>query len=129
MLFRLSNQSDEAQMAFFKEWMRSHWVDSRRTLKKPLVLAEFGKSERDRGYDVKIRHGLMNFAYSSNYKFAKAGKAIGGALVWQILPEEMENYNDGYAIVLSEDASTSAIIEKQSVRMRDLALLIGRLTQ
>lgn len=129
MVFRLSNQSDEAQIAFFKEWMRSHWVDSRRTLKKPLVLAEFGKSEKDRGYDVKIRYGLMNFAYSSNYKFAKAGKAIGGTLVWQILPEEMENYNDGYAIVLSEDASTSAIIEKQSVRMRDLALLIGRLTQ
>ncbi|XXG60621.1 hypothetical protein AAC387_Pa04g2480 [Persea americana] len=125
----LSNQSDEAQIAFFKEWMTSHWVDSRRTLKKPLVLAEFGKSEKDKGYDVKIRYGFMNFAYSSNYKFAKDGKAIGGALVWQILSDEMENYNDGYAIVLSEDASTSAIIEKQSVRMRDLAVLFDRLTQ
>lgn len=129
MVFRLSNQSDEAQIAFFKEWMTSHWVDSRRTLKKPLILAEFGKSEKDKGYDVKIRYGFMNFAYSSNYKFAKAGKAIGGALVWQILSDEMENYNDGYAIVLSEDASTSAIIEKQSVRMRDLAVLFDRLTQ
>lgn len=129
MVVRLSNQSDEAQMAFFNEWMRSHWVDSRRTLKKPLVLAEFGKSEKDTGYDVKIRYELMNFAYSSNYNFAKAGKAIGGALVWQILPEGMENYNDGYAIVLSEDPTTSAIIEKQSIRMRNLALLLGRLTQ
>uniref|UniRef100_M1DQK1 mannan endo-1,4-beta-mannosidase n=1 Tax=Solanum tuberosum TaxID=4113 RepID=M1DQK1_SOLTU len=39
----VSGQSDEAQLVWMEKWITSHWEDARNILKKPLVLAEFGK--------------------------------------------------------------------------------------
>ncbi|WOG89934.1 hypothetical protein DCAR_0209175 [Daucus carota subsp. sativus] len=38
-----------AQMAFMGRWMRSRHTDAKTILKKPLVIAEFGKSSKDPG--------------------------------------------------------------------------------
>lgn len=122
---RVPTLSDAGQVEFLKRWILIHWVDSRRILKKPLVLGEFGKSVHDPGYNVTIRDTFMKAAYKNIYRCAKAGRAIGGALVWQLFPEGLENYSDGYDIVLSRDTSTGSIIEHQSQKMRDLAYLIG----
>ncbi|PHU30102.1 Mannan endo-1,4-beta-mannosidase 5 [Capsicum chinense] len=53
-IHRLAGQSEDTEAAFMQTWMTSHWRDSRSILKKPLVLAEFGKSSKDSGYNQNV---------------------------------------------------------------------------
>ncbi|PHT59548.1 Mannan endo-1,4-beta-mannosidase 5 [Capsicum baccatum] len=70
---RLAGQSEDAEAVFMQTWMTSHWRDSRSILKKPLVLAEFGKSSKDSGYNQNARDTFMSLVYKNVYNFAKAG--------------------------------------------------------
>ncbi|VFQ77330.1 unnamed protein product [Cuscuta campestris] len=54
----VSGETDEAQMEFMDQWMTSHLEDAKTILKKPLVLAEFGKSSRDSGFSIKVRDSI-----------------------------------------------------------------------
>ncbi|KAG8378549.1 hypothetical protein BUALT_Bualt08G0148500 [Buddleja alternifolia] len=121
----LSGQDDDAQMAFMRRWMTSHWTDSRTLLKKPMVFSEFGKSSKDPGFSIMSRDSFINSIYSNIYGFARAG-GIGGGLVWQLLSEGMESYGDGYEIVLSENPSTSSVISQQSQQMTALEHKMSR---
>ncbi|KAF3440398.1 hypothetical protein FNV43_RR19255 [Rhamnella rubrinervis] len=112
----LSGQTDNAQMAFMQRWLASHWTDSRTILKKPLVFSEFGKSKKDSGYSESTRDAFLSSIYTNIYNFARNG-GIGGGLVWQILGEGMESYDDGYDIVLSQNSLTRNVISQQSERM------------
>ncbi|KAJ4965786.1 hypothetical protein NE237_017635 [Protea cynaroides] len=122
----LSGQSENSQMAFLQKWMESHWTDSRMILKKPLAFAEFGKSNKDPGFSISVRDSFMNTIYSNIYNFARNGGTIGGGLVWQIVAEEMESYDDGYEIVLSQNPSTRKLINEQSHLMTELSHMLGR---
>lgn len=99
--------------------MTSHLTDSRTTIKKPMIFAEFGKSSKYSGYSLNARNSFLNFVYTNIYNSARSGGMAGG-LVWQIMAEGMESYYDGYEIVLSKDASTSNVIAQQSRRMTAL---------
>ncbi|KAK9135108.1 hypothetical protein Syun_014438 [Stephania yunnanensis] len=116
----LSGQGEEAQLGFMERWATSHWTDSRRILKKPLVFAEFGKSKKDPGYSLSGRDSFFSNVYSNIYKSARSGGTMGGGLVWQILGEGMDSYNDGYEIVMSQNPSTVGLIEAQSQKMTQL---------
>ncbi|GMN56460.1 hypothetical protein TIFTF001_025585 [Ficus carica] len=116
----LPGQNDNAQMAFVQRWLTSHWTDSRTILKKPLVLSEFGKSKKDPGYSKSARDIFMNTVYANIYELARSGGGIGGGLVWQIMAQGMENYGDGYDIVLSQNPLMAAIISQQSRKMTAL---------
>ncbi|XP_052189002.1 mannan endo-1,4-beta-mannosidase 5-like [Diospyros lotus] len=117
----LSGQDDKSQMAFMKKWMISHWADSRRLLKKPMVLAEFGKSSKNPGYNIKKRDSYMDATYKTIDHLTKYGGTIGGSLVWQLMVPGMEPYHDGYQIILSEDASTKGVISRQSNQRASLS--------
>lgn len=106
-------------MAFMRRWLISHLTDSKNMLKKPLVFAEFGKSSKDSGYSINVRDSFMNSVYRNIYGYAKGG-GIAGGLVWQILDEGMEAFNDGYEIILSRNQSTRRIISQQSKEMASL---------
>ncbi|XP_060188135.1 mannan endo-1,4-beta-mannosidase 5-like [Lycium barbarum] len=121
----LSGQSDDAQAAFMQKWMTSHWQDSRTILKKPLVLAEFGKSSKDPGYNQNARDTYMSFVYRNVYNFAKAGGTMGGSLIWQLVAQGMENFDDGYSIILAQNPSTTGLISGQSHAMTTLANLVN----
>ncbi|KAM3338245.1 mannan endo-1,4-beta-mannosidase 5-like [Capsicum galapagoense] len=121
----LSGQSDDAQAAFMQRWMTSHWQDSRAILKKPLVLAEFGKSSKDPGFNQNVRDTFMSLVYRNVYNFAKAGGTMGGSLVWQLVAEGMDDYDDGYSIVLAQNPSTAGLISGQSHAMTTLANLVN----
>ncbi|KAK2975622.1 hypothetical protein RJ640_021067 [Escallonia rubra] len=121
----LSGQNDDAQMAFMQRWMSSHWDDSRRILKKPLVIAEFGKSSKDPGYSLNVRDSFMSTIYRSIYNFARGRGTLGGGLVWQLMAEGMESYYDGYEIVLSQSPSTGGVISQQSHAMTALSHLFS----
>ncbi|KAK2975624.1 hypothetical protein RJ640_021069 [Escallonia rubra] len=112
-------------MAFMHRWMSSHWEDSRRVLKKPLVIAEFGKSSRDPGYNLNARDSFMSTIYTSIYNYARSGATLGGGLVWQLMAEGMNSYYDGYEIVLSENPSTGGVISRQSHAMTALSHLFS----
>ncbi|KAK3426503.1 hypothetical protein EUGRSUZ_F02942 [Eucalyptus grandis] len=89
-------------------------------IRKPLVFTEFGKSKKDPDYSPSVRDSYMNALYSDVYNLARNGGAFGGGMVWQILAEGMDSYDDGDEIVLSKDQSTRAIISQQSNKMASL---------
>ncbi|CAI9114785.1 OLC1v1015587C3 [Oldenlandia corymbosa var. corymbosa] len=115
----LSKKNDNEQMIFMRRWITSHGTDSSTILKKPLILTEFGKSSKDPGYQLSARDTYMNAVYHNIYTSARSGGLAGG-LVWQILAERMEPFDDGYEIVLSQDPSTTRIIAQQSRQMASL---------
>ncbi|XP_052188535.1 mannan endo-1,4-beta-mannosidase 1-like isoform X1 [Diospyros lotus] len=117
----LSGQNDESQMAFMDKWVESHWTDSRTILKKPMVIAEFGKSSKDPGYSIHGRDSYMNTVYGTIDNLAKKGGTISGTLVWQLMASGMEPYHDGYEIILSENLSTEEVISRQSNQMAGLS--------
>ncbi|XP_016506608.2 mannan endo-1,4-beta-mannosidase 1-like [Nicotiana tabacum] len=117
----VSGQSDEAQLAWMQRWVTSHWEDAKTILKKPLVLSEFGKSSRDQGYNLSSRDTFMSSVYRNIYNLAKEGGTMAGSLVWQLMAQGMENYDDGYCIVLGQNPSTTGIISGQSHAMTTLA--------
>ncbi|CAN4098026.1 unnamed protein product [Withania somnifera] len=119
----LPGQSDDAQATFMQRWMTSHWEDSRTILKKPLVLAEFGKSSKDPGYNQNARDAFMSLVYRNVYNFAKAGGTMGGTLVWQLVAQGMDNFDDGYSIILGQNPSITGLISGQSHAMSILAHL------
>jgi mannan endo-1,4-beta-mannosidase len=53
------------------------------------------------------------------------GGTFAGGLVWQLLDEGMDSYNDGYEIVLTQNSSTSNVISQQSSKMIALEHTLG----
>ena len=84
-----------------KKWMHSHSIDSNKILKKPLVLGEFGKSNKDSGHSLGERDQYLRKVYKSMNKFERTGGGIGDSLVWLLMAEGMDSYCDGYGIILS----------------------------
>ncbi|XP_068649041.1 mannan endo-1,4-beta-mannosidase 5-like [Aristolochia californica] len=122
----LSGQSDGSQVEFVQRWMASHWTDARAILKKPLVLAEFGKSKKDPGYSISQRDEYLSRVYRDIYTLARHGGSIGGGLVWQLMAQGMDSYYDGYEIVLPQNPSTTSLITGQSHLMSALAHTLAR---
>ncbi|KAI3761119.1 hypothetical protein L1987_51527 [Smallanthus sonchifolius] len=120
----LPGKDEDSQMAFMRRWMWSHFNDSRTILKKPLVLAEFGRSSKDPNYNINKRDSYMKSIYSNIYMDARHGGAVAGGLVWQLQADGMGSYGDGYEIILSNNPSTNHIISQQSHAMTTLSHLL-----
>lgn len=90
-------------------------------MKKPLAFTEFGKSKKCPGYSEPVRDAFFGMIYRGIYGYARHGGTMGGGLVWQLMADGMEPYYDGYEIVLSQDASTTAVMSRQSNAMSVLA--------
>ncbi|XP_052190647.1 mannan endo-1,4-beta-mannosidase 5-like [Diospyros lotus] len=120
----LSGKDDDSQMAFMNKWVESHWADSKRLLRKPMIIAEFGKSSKDPKYSTNKRDSFMRTVYEMIDKLVKSGGTIGGSLVWQLMAAGMEPYHDGYEIILSENLSTNEVISMQSSQMAGLSHLV-----
>nr|XP_027093945.1 mannan endo-1,4-beta-mannosidase 5-like [Coffea arabica] len=121
----LSGKDDKAQLVFMQRWMSSHWEDSRTILKKPLVIAEFGKSSRDPGYSLRARDDYMSNVYRITYGYARSGGTMSGSLIWQLMAQGMDSYDDGYAVVLGRNPSTTAIMSRQAHAMSALSHLVA----
>ncbi|WOG97541.1 hypothetical protein DCAR_0416882 [Daucus carota subsp. sativus] len=102
-----------------------HHTDAKTILKKPLVIAEFGKSSKDPGFSLGSRDVYMGAVYTYIYRSARHGGALGGGLVWQILARGMQQYGDGYEIVLAENPTTGSVISRQSHAMSTLSHLVS----
>ena len=101
--------------------MQTHIEDACRILKKPVLFAEFGKSYKDPGDSTGQRDRFFRKVYENIYAAACSGRTGGGGLFWQLMAPGMDSFADGYDIVLSENASTAAIISLQSNRLSALS--------
>ncbi|XP_042396445.1 mannan endo-1,4-beta-mannosidase 5-like [Zingiber officinale] len=120
--FWLKGQSEVNKTEFVKQWLWNHWKDSMEVLGKPFMLGEFGKTKKDPGYSEQIRNDFYSTVYDSIYSISKDGhKTFTGGLLWQLFVKGMESYYDGFEIILSQDASATALILNQSKKMGELA--------
>ncbi|XP_057975740.1 mannan endo-1,4-beta-mannosidase 7-like [Malania oleifera] len=123
----LSGSSDEDQLKFLNDWVNTHIQDAQTVLKKPVLFAEFGKSSKDGDFSTYQRDQLFNSVYSAIYSSASGGGAAAGGMFWQLLAEGMDNFRDGYEIVLSESSSTARIIAEQSQKLEKIRKMYARL--
>ncbi|KAK4430425.1 putative mannan endo-1,4-beta-mannosidase 9 [Sesamum alatum] len=112
--------NDEAQEEFVEKWIQTHIDDSESILRKPLVVSEFGKSSRSSGYTVEARDRYFGLIFNRVYGCARRRGPCGGALFWQVMAEGMENWSDGYEVVLEQSATTAGVIDQQSRRISSL---------
>ncbi|PIA44356.1 hypothetical protein AQUCO_01700156v1 [Aquilegia coerulea] len=116
----VSGSSEEAQMTFVDRWVQSHIQDSNSVLRKPIVIAEFGKSSRSSGYTVEKRDAYFGMLYNAIYTSAKNGGACNGGIFWQLMTQGMDNMKDGYEVVLAESPTTAGVIGQQSRKLSTL---------
>ncbi|KAI4314825.1 hypothetical protein L6164_027693 [Bauhinia variegata] len=116
----LSNSNDQYQLSFLNNWLSAHFLDAQYVLRKPILVAEFGKSWKDPGYSTYKRDQIFKSVYYKIYSSAKRGGIAGGALFWQLLTRGMESFQDGYGIMLGQSSSTANIIAQQSHKLRNI---------
>lgn len=122
-----NNPSNEAQLQFLKHWIKVHIEDAQQALKKPVMLAEFGKSWKTPGFSVAARDEVYTTVYSAIYASAKGGGPAVGGLFWQLLSEGLDSYGDGYQIVLTQNSSTVDIIAEEGQKLQNIRKMLARL--
>ncbi|KAJ4822950.1 Mannan endo-1,4-beta-mannosidase 7 [Turnera subulata] len=122
----LSNSNDQSQISFLNNWLNTHIQDAQRILRKPIFVAEFGKSWKDSGYSPYQRDQLFNAVYYNIYSSARRGGAAAGGLFWQLLTEGLDNFRDGYEIILGESSSTANLIAQQSHKLYQIRKIFER---
>ncbi|EFJ15706.1 hypothetical protein SELMODRAFT_234217 [Selaginella moellendorffii] len=117
----LPGASIDAQLQFLSSWVQEHIDDATTVLQKPVLFAEFGKSDRLPGYVVGQRDRFLSTLYSTVYASARTGGAAAGSLVWQLFADGMSPaWDDGFQIFVSQSPSTAQIIAAQSRRLSSL---------
>ncbi|KAM5576099.1 mannan endo-1,4-beta-mannosidase 7 [Rosa sericea] len=123
----LSSSNDQYQLSFLNNWLNTHIQDSQYILRKPIFIAEFGKSRKDPGFNTYQRELLFNTVYYKIYSSAKRGGAAAGGLFWQLLTEGMNSFGDGYEIVLSQSPSTANVIAQQSHKLYQIRKIFAKI--
>ncbi|XP_078428545.1 mannan endo-1,4-beta-mannosidase 1-like [Wolffia australiana] len=111
---------------FLERWLDAHLEDAREKLRKPLLVAEFGGSSRQRGFSMAERDAIFGAVFSRVYWSAGVGAV--GAVFWQALVAGMESYGDGYELVLEElPSTTSFLIENNCRKLTHLSKRVASL--
>lgn len=122
---RVSSSNIQYQISFLNNWLSAHFIDAQYAIRKPILVAEFGKSLKNSGsYE---RDEVFNSVYYKIYTSAKRGGAAGGALFWQLLTEGMESFQDGYGVMLGQSSSTANLIAQQSRKLYLIRKIFVRL--
>ncbi|KAF3334817.1 mannan endo-1,4-beta-mannosidase 1-like protein [Carex littledalei] len=122
----MANSNDDAQLSFLSNWLDAHIQDAQDVLRKPLLITEFGKSLKDPGYNNNQRDALFSMVYSKIYLSARNEGAAAGGLFWQLFVPGMDNYSDGYEVVLGETPSTTNVITAQCKKLHYLRRMFAR---
>ncbi|CAM0881980.1 unnamed protein product [Alopecurus aequalis] len=123
----LSSSDNQAQLSFLGRWLDAHIADAQQTLRKPLLIAEFGKSQKDPGYSSAQRDAQFGMVYAKIYQSARTGGPTVGGLFWQLMADGMDSYGDGYEVIFGEaPASTTGVITTQSQKLKMLGKALAR---
>ncbi|XP_020521243.1 mannan endo-1,4-beta-mannosidase 6 [Amborella trichopoda] len=102
-------------LPFVKNWTNIHIEDSLTQLNMPVLIEEFGINSHDLGYNQTWRQMIMEVVYEAILDSAKNQGSGAGGLFWQQLTDEMENFADGYEIILNQASDpVNALIYNQS---------------
>ncbi|KAK8959784.1 Mannan endo-1,4-beta-mannosidase 6 [Platanthera guangdongensis] len=118
----ISNVVSNTYLQFVGSWMQSHIDDADKMLGKPVVFTEFGVSVKDNNFSVNFRDLFINIVYRNVMNSAMRGGSAAGSLLWQLFPEGVDNMDDGYAVVLAKNPSTSNIISLQSKKIKTFTI-------
>ncbi|CAL9753683.1 unnamed protein product [Musa acuminata subsp. burmannicoides] len=110
----------EEKVEYLSSWVDSHVNDSEHVLKKPVLFSEVGSHLRVKKNGTYDRDILLKIVYDKVYESAKKGQAAAGALIWQLMVEGMQSYQDEFSLIASEHPSTYKLIAQQSCRLRNL---------
>ncbi|KAK1278796.1 Mannan endo-1,4-beta-mannosidase 1 [Acorus gramineus] len=113
----LTGSDFQAQINFLKSWTQTHISDSNSVLRKPLLVTEFGKNTTAPGTSITQRDTFYSSAYDLIYASASGGGSGCGALFWQWLADGMDQFRDGYEVVISKSPSTALIISSASHKL------------
>ncbi|XP_030471491.1 putative mannan endo-1,4-beta-mannosidase 9 [Syzygium oleosum] len=116
----LPSASEGDQAAFVDKWVQVHIQDSNTILNKPIILDEFGKSSKSSGYSLEKRDSYFGRLYDTIYTSASNQGSCAGGLFWQLFAQGMDNFSDGYEVILELSPSTASIIAQQSRKMSSL---------
>ncbi|KAG4987948.1 Mannan endo-1,4-beta-mannosidase 7 [Glycine soja] len=120
----VSSSNIQYQLSFLNNWLSAHFIDAQYRIKKPILVAEFGKSfKSSSSYE---RDEVFNSVYYKIYASAKRGGAASGALFWQLLTEGTESFQDGYGIILGQSSSTANLIARQSRKLYLIRKIFAR---
>ena len=125
MMSRLPGSSDEDQLSFLNIWLNDHIQDAQKILHKPILVAEFGKSLKLSNNTQRTE--LFKTVYSTIYSSASGGGAAVGGSFWQLLAAGLDNFRDGYEIILSENPSIASVIAQESQKLGRLRKMYARL--
>ncbi|XP_074298343.1 mannan endo-1,4-beta-mannosidase 6-like [Silene latifolia] len=92
----LSN--DTEKMNFVSKWMDSHISDAENILMKPVVFTEVGCRADVKDQGVYNRKSMFTTVYDKIFESARKGQAGGGAMIWQLLVEDMNEYGDPFSV-------------------------------
>ncbi|XP_050267496.1 mannan endo-1,4-beta-mannosidase 7-like [Quercus robur] len=121
----LPGSSDEDQLSFLNSWLNDHIQDAQKILHKPILVAEFGKSLKLSNNTQRTE--LFKTVYSTIYSSASGGGAAVGGSFWQLLAAGLDNFRDGYEIILSENPSIASVIDQESQKLGRLRKMYARL--
>lgn len=120
----MSQANLSEKMRYTSKWVASHIEDGKRELNKPILFAEFGLSNKVKGFEDSHRVMFYRSILDTIYDSAAENGAGAGALVWQFLVGGMEKYNDEFGIVPGEFPAIDELMKEQSCRL--LALRQGK---
>ncbi|WJX13454.1 mannan endo-1,4-beta-mannosidase [Trifolium repens] len=113
----INSSTKSVKNAFVDKWIESHIQDSNTILGKPIIIAEFGKSSNSSGYSIAKRNSYFSKIYKAISKSANSGGSCAGGIFWQLLSQGMDNYGDGFQVILEDSPSTARVIKHQSMKM------------
>lgn len=92
-------------------------------------MGEFGKSYKLPGYTIEKRNAYFEKLYDTVFRSASSNGACAGGLFWQLLAQGMDNFKDGYDVVLEESPSTASVIAQQSHKLTELTRQDSNVTE
>jgi len=107
----------------FDNWVKAHKEDAEKILRKPILVIEFGFSELKPGFSEDKREEFYSTVYDQVYAAAQIKQgAAAGAFQWQLLPPDMNDWNEGYGIDPACGSSICNMIALQSEKLKALYL-------
>ncbi|CAL9120849.1 unnamed protein product [Musa acuminata var. zebrina] len=105
------------KVEYISKWITSHIEDGEKTLNKPIMFTEFGLSTKAKNFEYSHRIIFYKSIFNKIHESARQNGAGAGALIWQLLVQGMEDYNDDYGIVPRERPSVDKLIKEQSCQL------------
>ncbi|KAI4981827.1 hypothetical protein ZWY2020_022319 [Hordeum vulgare] len=97
--------------------MQQHIDDAANLLAMPIVIGEFGLSQKNGKFENEFRKTFMHTVYNNLLGSWESGMVGGGFLLWQLFPEGAEHMDDGYAVIFAKSPSTFNLLANHSRKL------------